>query len=102
MAAAVVVLGEHIEQKRIRIIVERLVVEKTLRQQAQILGIIFVLSSIDLEKGQRIFAIDFVARWILQLALDHMSFETGTRFAEGQTKLAQIYAWLRDEFDGVG
>ena len=65
MRALLVVLREYVEEERLDIVVERLVVEKELGEQTQVLTIDFGRVAVHLENGEvsRRRAVYFVAGW---------------------------------------
>ena len=62
MAPVRVVLGQHVEEKRFDIVVERLVIEKQFSQQAEVLTVDSIDVSVDFEHGQIVLVVDFVGR----------------------------------------
>ena len=50
MKAEVVTLAHNVEQERVSVVVERLVVKEQLRQEAQILRVRLVLPAVDFEE----------------------------------------------------
>lgn len=59
-----VVLGKHVEQKRLHVVVQCLVVQKQLRQQTQILTVDLVCVTVHLKDGNVVAAIDFRSGWM--------------------------------------
>lgn len=70
VAAPIVALGEDIKEEGLDIVVERLVVEEELGEQAQILTVDFVLLAIHLKHGEISRAVNFVTRRMAQGALE--------------------------------
>lgn len=94
-------LRHHVEQKRIRVVVQCLVVQKQLRQQAQILRVAFVLPAVDLEEAYRLLSVDFVPRRMPQIALLYMPFETLPTLSVFETKFANVDAGHGTHFLGI-
>ena len=69
VAAELVVGGEHVEEERLDIVVQRLVVEKQFGEKTQVLAVDLVGVAIHLEHGEVVSAVDFVGRWMEQAAL---------------------------------
>ena len=92
VVAAVVHLAHHVEEEGVRVVVERLVVQEELGQQAQVLGVVLVLASVYLEEGNGVFPVDLIARWVLVNALGEMPLQTCSGFEELETKFANINA----------
>jgi hypothetical protein len=69
MAPAIVHLGQHVEEERLDVVVQRLVVEEQLRQQTEVLAVDLVLAAVHLEDGDGSVAVDLVARRMPHLAL---------------------------------
>jgi hypothetical protein len=65
-------LNKDVEQKRLHIIIESLVVKKHLRQQAQVLTIKLAGTAIDLKHRQIPMAVDLIAWWRPTSALLNM------------------------------
>jgi hypothetical protein len=62
VAALVVPLGHHIEEERVDVVVERLVVEEELGEQAEVLAKGARARAVDLEDGDVAAPVDLVAR----------------------------------------
>lgn len=73
MVARAVTLCDYIEQERLHIIVERLVIKKHLGKQAQVLAVDLVLPAIDLVHADVAVTIDLVAWWMSHLALESVT-----------------------------
>ena len=97
-----VTLAHHVEEERVRVVVERLVVEKQLGEQAEVLGVRLVLPTVDLEERDRVLAIDLVARGVFEVTLGDVSLEADPGFDELEAELADEDAGKGDELDGVG
>lgn len=61
MKASVVEHRHDVKQKWVSVVIERLVVEKQLGEQAQILGVALVFAAVDLEECYVPFTVDLVA-----------------------------------------
>ena len=70
---SVVTLAHHVEEEGVGVVVESLVVQEQLGQQAQILGVSLVLPPVNLEEGDRLAPVDFISRWVLEVALGEVS-----------------------------
>lgn len=90
--AARVELCHYVEEKRIGIIVECLVVEKEFGKQAQVLGIHLVFASIDFKEGNCMFAIDLVSRWMPKIALGQVPLQALPALPVLQAELADVDA----------
>ena len=90
MEPARVVLGHHVEQERIRVVVQRLVVEKQLRQQAEVLSVAFVFPPVNLEKADCALAIDLVPGRMAQVALFRVPLQTLATLPVLETELADV------------
>ena len=88
----IVKFRHDVKEKRVCVVIKRFMVEKQFGQKAQILRVVFVFSAVDFEKGDRAFAIDFVARRMTQQTFGRMSLETSQRFRVFETKFAEINA----------
>lgn len=64
MIALPVVLGQHVEQKRLHVVIQRLVVQKQLRQQTKVLTVNLVCVAVHLKDRNVVAAIDFRSRWM--------------------------------------
>ena len=67
--AVLVALTHDVEQEGIGVVVKRLVVEKQLCEQAQVLGVRFVLPSVDFEKRNVALPVNLVSGRMSQVAL---------------------------------
>lgn len=80
MEASVVELSHHVEQEGICVVVESLMVEEELGQQTEVLGVAFVLSSIDFKKRDRLFPVDLISRRVPKVAFGNVSLQAFTTF----------------------
>lgn len=62
--------GHDVKEERVRIVVECLVVEEQLGQQAQVLSVRFIFPAVDFKKRNRLLSIDLIAWWMPQVAFD--------------------------------
>lgn len=69
MAAKLVIHSEHIEEERLDVIVQGLVVQEELDQQTQVLTVDLVDVSIHLEHREPLVAVDLVSRRMEQTTL---------------------------------
>lgn len=89
MAALLVVLGEHVEEERLHVVVERFVVQKQLSQQTQILAVDLVHVPINFENGQVLTSVDFRGRRMAPRALVLMPLQNRFALRVFQAELAQ-------------
>lgn len=101
METAIVKLSHDVEQKGVRVVIEGLVVEEELRQQTEVLCIAFVLSAVDFEEGNRVFAVDFVAGRISQVAFGDVPLQTLSALPVLQAEFTDIDAVECAELLGV-
>jgi hypothetical protein len=64
-----VYLAEDVEEERVGVEVQRLVVEEQLGEEAEVLAVDLVVLAVDLEDGQRALAVDLLAGRLTQRAL---------------------------------
>lgn len=89
--AAVLVPRHHaVEEERVHVVVERLVVQKQLRQQTQISTPGALSTSVDLEKGNKVVAVDLVAGRVAEFALGPVPLKGLARREIRQTKLVNV------------
>lgn len=79
-----------VEQERINVKVERLVIEEEFGEQAEKLAVIFVSLSVNLPNAEFAFSINFIARRMSPDALCRMSFHADLGFLITQAELAEI------------
>lgn len=70
MAPILIRLGEYIKQEGLHIIIQRFVIQEHLGQQAQILAVNLVLSSIHFKDRHNAVSVNLVARRVLHGAFD--------------------------------
>ena len=63
-------LRHHVKQEWFDVIEKRLMIEKHLREKAQVLAIDLVLPAVDFEDGYSPIAVDLVAWWMPHLAFE--------------------------------
>ena len=66
--AVVVALAHDVEQERVGVVIQGLVVEEQLGQEAQILSVGLVLAAVDLKERNVALPVDFVARRMSEIA----------------------------------
>ena len=86
----IVPLHEHVEQERLHIVVERLVVEEELREQTQLLAVALLQLPVHLEHRQRAVLVDLVARRVPHRAFLHVALELLLCEQVVQTELADV------------
>lgn len=91
MAAIHIGQCHDIEQKRLHVVVEGLVVQKELGQQAEMLAILLVPLPIHLPHLQLTLAVDLIPRWMPPDAFLRMPLDARLRFLVAQTKLTDIH-----------
>lgn len=84
--------AHHVEEERISIVVQGLMVEKQFGQKAKVLSVIFVLPAVDFKEGDVLFSVDLVARWMADVAFGQMPHQALATFAIFQAKLANVNA----------
>jgi len=63
MITTFIIVSEHIEDKRLYVVIQRFVIEEQLSQQAQILTIYFRKIALHFKNGQIVLTVDFVPWW---------------------------------------
>ena len=89
MTTLTVILGEDIEQERLHVIVERLVVEEQLDEQAEVLTVDLVGVPVHLEHGHAVLPVDLHPGRVAPRALLQMLLEDGPRLHILQTELTE-------------
>ena len=89
MTTLTVILGEDIEQERLHVIVERLVVEKQLDEQAEVLTVDLVCVAVHLEHRHAVLPVDLHPGRVAPRALLQMLLEDGPRLHILQTELTE-------------
>ena len=64
MESLIIQFTENEEKKRIHIVVERLVIQKQLRDVAQVLAVHLLLQSIDFKHGEFAVAVNLISWWM--------------------------------------
>ena len=102
VAAFGVAFAHDVEEERVRVVVERFVVEEELGEQAEVLGVGLVLPTVDLEERDGVLAIDLVTRGVFEVTLGDVSLEADPGLDELEAELADEDAGQGDELDGIG
>lgn len=89
MTSFAVVNGQNIEEERLHVVVKRLVIEKELGQQAEVLTIDLIDVAIHFKDRQVVFAVNFSGRWVTPKALGHVPIQDGATLHVFEAKLAQ-------------
>lgn len=88
--AALVALAEDVEEEEVDVVVERLVVEEELGEEAEVLAKDLFAVAVNLKHGDVAVAVDLVARRPPQLGLGHVVQELLAALEEFERKLAHI------------
>ena len=94
MISSVITLAHDIKEEGVRVVVQSFVIKKQLGKETQVLGVVFVLSSVNFKERNGIFPIDFITRWIFVNTFCQMSLQTCSGFKELETELTNINALL--------
>lgn len=70
MMPTIIQLCQDVKQKRLNIIVERLVIEKHFSKETQVLAINLVLAPVHFKDGQMAIPVDFVAGRMPEMAFE--------------------------------
>lgn len=89
MTPLLVILGQHVKQKRLHVIIQSLVVQKQLRQQAQVLTVDLVHVAVHLEHGDVAAPVDLRRGRMPPRALVLVPFEHGFALRVLQAELAE-------------
>lgn len=89
MVAFAVASRQHVEQERLDIVIQSLVVEEQLRQQTQVLAVDFVCVAVHLEDGDFSAAVDLCAGRVAPRALVEVPIEDELAFRVLQAELAE-------------
>ena len=89
MAALAVVLGEHIEEEGLHVVVERLVVEEQLDEQAEVLTVDLVGVPVHLKHGHAVLPVDFHPGRMSPRTFLQMLLKDGSRLHVLQTELTE-------------
>lgn len=106
--AAVLVARHHaVEQERVHVVVERLVVQEELRQQAQVAAPRALPPPVDLEEADEVVAVDFISWWVAKLAFRPVSLVCFLAAEVRQAKFVDVhevqiceFLWVRREVPG--
>ena len=90
VAAVRVARGHAVEEERVHVVVERFVVEKELAEQAEVAAPAPLPPPVDLEEGEVIVPVDFVARWVQQRALPPVPLKRPQRVRVAEAELADV------------
>jgi len=100
--AAVVVAGGHaVEEERVDVVVEGLVVEEELRQQAQVAAPGALPPAVDLEEADVVVAVDLVAGRVQERAFGAVALEGPPSAEVRQAELADVHHFFFRVFDRV-
>lgn len=89
--AAVVVAGGHaVEEERVDVVVERFVVEEEFREEAEVAAPASLSPAVDLEEGDVVVAIDFVARRVQERAFGAVALEWLEAVVVGEAEFADV------------
>lgn len=102
MTAFPVVFRKHVEQERLHVVVQRLVVQEKFRKQAQVLAIDLIDIAVHLKDGDVTAAVNLSGGWMLPSAFVLMSLQYSlalgvlqTKFAKKQFGKASVFLWER-------
>ena len=84
-----IVDGQHVEEERLHVVVERLVIEKEFGQQTQVLAVDFVDVAVHLKDRHVVLPVDLRGWRMSPQTLGHVTVQYRTTFHVFQTKLAQ-------------
>ena len=90
METKLIVLRHNIKQKRVRVVIQSLVIKKQLGYQTQILGIAFVFATVYFENRYIVFAVYLISWRVEEFALCFMTLQTIVALQILQTKLADV------------
>ena len=90
MAAVLVAFAHDVEQEGVDVVVERLVVEEELRQQAEVLAVGAGGGAVDLEDRDRVGAVDLVPGRVHRVAPLHVARERLASLHKMQVELAKV------------
>ena len=108
MAALAIDLGQHVEQEWLHVEIQRLVIQKQLRQETEILTVDLVIAAVHLEDGNSPLAIDLPPERLPQLALAQVLDVGGLQshvleavLADPELSLLAVLLWVGREVPGV-
>lgn len=102
VAAALVARGHHVEQEGVDVVVQRLVVEEQLAQQAQIAAPGALPAAVDLEERHVLVAVDLVARRVDQRAFAAVARERFGAREVAEAELVDVHELGVGVFGRVG
>jgi hypothetical protein len=102
VVAARVLLAHDVKEKGLHVVVQRLVVQKELGQQANVLAVDFALGAVHLKHGERLVAVNLVARRVLDVALGLVAQQRLLALHVLEAKLAHVDALAVAVLLGVG
>ena len=88
-ARCLAILRQNVEQKRLHVVVERLVIEEELGEEAEVLTVDLVVLSVDLEETEPLLAVDLASGRMPPHALLQMPVEHRVRLHVVQAVLAE-------------
>lgn len=89
VAALAVVDGERVEEERLHVVVERLVIEEKFGQEAKVLAIDLVHVPVHLKDGEIVLAVDLGSGRMPPEALGHVPIQDGTALHVLEAEFAQ-------------
>ena len=90
VAALAVVLGQHVEEEGLNVVVEGLVVQEQLGQEAEVLAVDLAGHAVHLEDGEVLVAIDFVGRRMKPVALGPVALQDSPALHVLEAELAEV------------
>ena len=91
------VSSHDVEQEGVGVVIERLVIEKELGEETQVLRVGLVLAAVDLEEGDLVLPVDLVARRVPQPALGQVPRQTLPAPHVAEAELAYVDARQGDQ-----
>ena len=95
VAPALIRLREHVEQEQVHVVVQRLVVQEQLGQEAQVLAVHLLLAAVNLEHRHAVVPVNLVARRVQQLVLAQVPPQLLAALEECQRELGSAGKRLR-------
>ena len=93
VAALGVVLGQDVEEERLHVVVERLVIEEEFDEETEVLTVDLVGVTIHLKYGHSVLPVDLDTRRMSPGTFGEMTLQDGPRLHVLQTKLTQEQLW---------
>ena len=93
--------GHAVEEKGVDVVVERLVVEEEFGEEAEVAAPGALAAAVDLEEGDVVVAVDFVAGRVQQRAFGAVPLERFAPAEVRQAEFANVYHFFFREFNGV-